>query len=320
MDIETTAEPELTRAEGLWFEDCGLVIQAELTLFRVSRDFLAGRSPVFKDMLSLPPPKDEEMMHGCPFVRLPDSAEDITAFLKALIYYEFFEPFPAPTTITILASVLRMSHKYDVVGLRKRALMHLSSSHPTTLQGWEHGGAELLKSLDSLHSRRMYVGIIPLARQISADWILPTAFYWVCKYSDEGDIVNGDTLTPSEKTSCFVAVRRLETTHANHILRFLSSEVTGCEATDPDDCVRSRVEQRRYADEWRDYEPERPAILPLELWEASEWERLDVCASCLRTMKEEHAAAKQELWDELPSLFGLPDWTTLQKMEADAFK
>ncbi|KAJ7759884.1 hypothetical protein B0H16DRAFT_1532892 [Mycena metata] len=116
MGIETSsaATANLTHAEGLWFEDCGLIIQAETTLFRVSRDFLAMRSPVFADMLSMPTPKDAEMIEGCPFVRLPDAAQDITYFLKALIYSEFFEPWPAKASSPVVAGVLRMSHKYQV--------------------------------------------------------------------------------------------------------------------------------------------------------------------------------------------------------------
>ncbi|KAJ7272520.1 hypothetical protein C8J57DRAFT_1599931 [Mycena rebaudengoi] len=98
----------------------GLIIQAENTLFLVSRDFLATRSLVFRDMLSLPVLPDSDMMLGCPF--------DITYFLKALVYYEFFEPLSRATTFDILDSVLRMSHKYDAEALRKRALIHLSSA------------------------------------------------------------------------------------------------------------------------------------------------------------------------------------------------
>ncbi|KAJ7459627.1 hypothetical protein B0H11DRAFT_2286326 [Mycena galericulata] len=104
----------LSRADGLWFEDCGLIIQAETILFRFSGDFLAARSPVFADMLLLPRPDDTALVHGCRVVYLPDSAADTTVFLKAMIYSEFFEPFPAPTTFPILSGVLRMSHKYAV--------------------------------------------------------------------------------------------------------------------------------------------------------------------------------------------------------------
>jgi hypothetical protein len=84
----TANESGLMRANGLWFEDCGLIIQAEKTLFRVSRDYLAAQSPIFRDMFLLPPPKDADMMDGCPFVLLPDSAEDVTIFLKAMMFYE----------------------------------------------------------------------------------------------------------------------------------------------------------------------------------------------------------------------------------------
>lgn len=95
LDASTLTTPEsgtdesgLIRAEGLWFEDCGLIIRAENTLFRISREYLAFQSTVFKDILSLPPPKDVETMDGYPFVFLPDSAKDVTIFLKTLMFFE----------------------------------------------------------------------------------------------------------------------------------------------------------------------------------------------------------------------------------------
>jgi hypothetical protein len=81
----------LVRADGLWFNDCGLIIQAENTIFRVSGDFLAARSPVFADMLALPRPQDAALLYGCLVVHLPDSASDTTVFLKALIYSEYVD-------------------------------------------------------------------------------------------------------------------------------------------------------------------------------------------------------------------------------------
>ncbi|KAJ7456059.1 hypothetical protein FB451DRAFT_1407396 [Mycena latifolia] len=144
-------------------------------LLRVSRYFLAARSPVFKHMLALPTSKDADMMDGCPFLRLPDNAEDITVFLKALLYYEFFEPFPAPRTYAIIAGVLRMSHEYEVDALRKRALIHLSSIHPTGLAEWD-----LIVDESWLHDTNdngVFLNIIPVARQTFAHWILLIAFY-----------------------------------------------------------------------------------------------------------------------------------------------
>lgn len=79
----------LTRSKTLWFEDCGLIIRAGNTLFRVSRDALATQSSIFADMLTLPSPQDPaELMDGCPIVRLPDPVKDVEYFLKALFDYE----------------------------------------------------------------------------------------------------------------------------------------------------------------------------------------------------------------------------------------
>jgi hypothetical protein len=45
---------------------------------------------------------------------------------------------------------------------------------------------------------------------------------------------------------------------------------------------------------------------------------LDVCSSCEDAMRTAHLTAKRKVWDELPTVFGLPDWTTLMKMKDDA--
>ncbi|KAJ7686462.1 hypothetical protein B0H14DRAFT_2422079 [Mycena olivaceomarginata] len=182
------------RAEGLWFEDCSLIIQAERTLFRVSGHFLATRSPVFADMISLPTPKDAETKNGCPFVLLPDRYRCLfeSVDLLRVIFFSFFALFPAPTTFSVLASVLRMSHKYEVDYLQKRALMHLSSVYPTTLLEWEHinsTSCALFPETDSEH-----LDLVLLTRHTSATWILPAAFYRVCQSVDEDSIINGTDL------------------------------------------------------------------------------------------------------------------------------
>ncbi|KAK7002246.1 BTB domain-containing protein [Favolaschia claudopus] len=207
MDVDSQApiDPgaDLIRAEDLWFEDCGLIIQAEKTIFRVSRDHLAVHSPVFKDMLSLPTPKESDMMLGCPFVALPDSAEDIMVFLKALLYYDFFEPYPAPVSYAVLSSVLRMSHKYDLPALRKRALIHLSSQFPTKLDDYEslllQDPPEWYKELVDVDGCGFH-SLTVLACSLSIRWILPLAFYRVCEFSSEGQILSWPARRMKEKS------------------------------------------------------------------------------------------------------------------------
>ncbi|KAJ6571179.1 hypothetical protein B0H19DRAFT_936860 [Mycena capillaripes] len=309
---------EPTRADGLWFQDCGLIIQAETTLFRVSRDFLGMRSCVFRDMLSMPPPADADTMEGCPFVRLPDSAQDITYFLKALLYSEFFEPFPAQTTFPIIAGVLRMSHKYEVDALRKRALIHLGSMHPTTFDEWEtkspHVSWHVSRSLD----------IILLARRTSALWILPAAFYRACQFASVDEIINGDEdseLHPADKVACVTGVRTLETTSVSDVLQFLymPRQIFGCQS--PAKCEEVRTAAHFDAEDWRAYEAE-DTFLPFDIWgNVHDWSRLSsCCATCVSSMRTTHWEAKLAVWDQLPQIFRLPNWKQLNEMKAEALR
>ncbi|KAJ7500478.1 hypothetical protein B0H11DRAFT_2378266 [Mycena galericulata] len=123
------------RVEDLWFEDGNIVIQAGNSQFRVHRSVLAARSSVCKDMLSVPQSPESELVDGCPLVRLTDSEMEVEVFLKALFLPEFFMPFPYLTTFDVATGCLRLSHKYEVNYLRRRALrvVHLSSGYNTKL-------------------------------------------------------------------------------------------------------------------------------------------------------------------------------------------
>ncbi|KAJ6556802.1 hypothetical protein DFH09DRAFT_550422 [Mycena vulgaris] len=137
-------------------------------------------------MLTLPSPKDADTMDGCPLVELPDSFGDVGYFLRALFDYEFFNPYPARTTFAILSGILRMSHKYEVEGLRKRALAHFSSGYSTVL-----AQSPLVKANQSWAHCGNYISIIALARQVSADWIIPIALYRLCAEFKEEEIIGG---------------------------------------------------------------------------------------------------------------------------------
>ncbi|KAK6969112.1 hypothetical protein R3P38DRAFT_2753240 [Favolaschia claudopus] len=300
MEIEGTSatspdSEQLFRAEGLWFEDCGLVIQAENTLFRISRDFLALQSPVFRDMLSLPPPKSTDLIDGCPFVVLPDRAEDVTVFLKALIYYDFFVPHPGHATLPVVVSVLRMSDKYQVDALRKRALVHLSSVFPTTLYDY-----------DALNLYRPPASDIPLvlslARDLSIDWILPLALYWRCEDLSKNRHALLQSLNISEQSHLLTATWALTTDLSTRILDFLwpPTVTSGHERFSA-----CRIEWRRMAEQWRHN------FMPLAIWHERDWNSLNVCDECLGNMRLHAQLAREAVWEELPEVLGLPNWPGL---------
>ncbi|KAK6995853.1 hypothetical protein R3P38DRAFT_2656041 [Favolaschia claudopus] len=310
---------ELTRAPDLWFEDCGLIIQAEKTIFRVSRDFLALQSPVFRDMLSLPPPKTADMMLGCPFVFLPDPAQDVTVFLKALIFHDFFEPYPASTTLDVLIGVLRLSHKYEVHSLRKRALVHISATHPTSLEEYDAWAQQPQPAWLSEAMDRDEALIPILARQLSMAWILPIAFYRDCKQMSERSMLESSQ-SLDDKTLVVTACRTLEGTAVSQMLEFLwpndDEEAEGCR--NPVGCMVARIRMRRKAERRRQRFPITAPRLPLEIWEPKDWDAVLACGSCLASMKAGYETARKEFWDALPDIFDLPSWDELEKLKAEA--
>ncbi|KAJ7059597.1 hypothetical protein C8F01DRAFT_1145068 [Mycena amicta] len=316
--IAPPATPEkVTRIKSLWFPDCNLVIQAQSSVFRVSSFFLGQHSVVFADMVSLPTPPDAETYDGCPLVRLPDSAVDILRFLKALIHYDFFEPAPSFTTLAIVSSVLRMSHKYQVTALHQRAMRHLSHIFPTTLENWNALSEDhsLLLQISDQHSV-----VIGLARQFSVDWILPALFYHMCRHGDPEQILASD-LSVADKIRWAVGCQVLLGVENGKILKFLwpQDDFLGC--ANPVKCMHLTVGVRETAEDWRTGNASTPLLLPLHLWEDDDWAKCEQpCAACLAELKRQHAQLRVEFWDRLPAIFDLAGWDVLRAMETEALR
>jgi BTB/POZ domain len=81
-------KPTFKRVQELYFPDGNIILEAGTTHFRVSRGILAARSPVFKEVLSLPQPKEggvDGKVDGCDVVHLfGDDPQEVTYFLRAI--------------------------------------------------------------------------------------------------------------------------------------------------------------------------------------------------------------------------------------------
>nr|GAT55223.1 predicted protein [Mycena chlorophos] len=307
----------LQKARGLYWEDCGLVIRAENTLYRVSRELLSAHSPVFRDMFLLPMPVDAETYEGCPLVHLPDSASDVSNFFSALFLYDFFEAYPQPTSFPVVSSVLRLSDKYGVDGLRARALGHLSAVHPTNLDDFKALPIAGNPLVDSLYDAG--ADVVALARRLSLDWLLPSAFYRLCQ-SHIHDLIFTADLSIADKQRWLTGYRLLEGRENNALLEFLwtPERYIGCER-DSDTCAEERMAYRKKTLEWGTLTTiELLPNLPLDVWEENDWNRLDVCDVCLESMKEQFNNARQAFWQKVPKIFDLPEWAVLEKMRATA--
>jgi hypothetical protein len=97
MDSPTIVQdvPELQRVEDLWFEDGTLVLQAESSIFRIYKSILSIKSSVLRGILSKSQNQQDGLIEDCPVVRLDDSAEDLTDFLKAIYDAEYVPGVPS---------------------------------------------------------------------------------------------------------------------------------------------------------------------------------------------------------------------------------
>ncbi|KAF8993483.1 hypothetical protein BDQ17DRAFT_1368197 [Cyathus striatus] len=168
------------RSKSLWFADGNLIIHAPPVQFKVYAGILAARSAVFNDMLSFPPPPEgNEVVDGCVVVRLfGDDPGEVRWFLKAILDSSFFEPPPTPTTLPIIRAILRLSRKYSVPYLYTRALAHLHSTFPTTLQAWR--ARDTTRTIPPIDNTPFVT--LQLAREFGLDWIVPSVVYCICSH------------------------------------------------------------------------------------------------------------------------------------------
>ncbi|KAJ6555049.1 hypothetical protein DFH09DRAFT_987905 [Mycena vulgaris] len=304
------------RVEELWFQDGTLVLEAGNALFRIYSGLLARESPIFRDMLRIPQPDDAEAIDGCPVVHLSDDSRDLESFLKAIFDYKFFLSFPNRTDFEILSGILRLSRKYEVDALHRRAVVHLTSAFPMTLR-------EYPPSPSWGPSPENNLRVILLARDLSMDWVLPFAFYRACAKNTCAQFLNGlevdgvhVELSARDKLLCLEQSLALRGPASTDISRFFwdpPRSLDGCSYRKEQKCFLIRMEMRRDVEDRRFQ-----GCLPLRLWMERDWERLSVCGGCMSAMKNVHQKALQRFWDGLPQRFGLPEWSELEAMKAQA--
>ncbi|KAJ7272936.1 hypothetical protein C8J57DRAFT_262601 [Mycena rebaudengoi] len=300
------------RVVDLWFEDGNIVVQAEDYQFRLFKSFLTSRSVIFEDTLSIPQPEDAEVIEGCPVLRIHDSPADAAHFFSAIYDTASFLPYPAPTTFEKVAGILRLSAKYEVGYLRKRALEHLSSGYPISLRSWKElnvsAASFLVLPSDALAT-------INLAREVGCLWVLPTAFYDYCKHTGPAEIFRGTlqdgvllSLCDADKQLCLDA-RETQRDGSKDLDEFLlAPPPLDCTNENREACCRARltwlhyINTRRQDGFWLD---------PTEIW--GHWETFGshVCEPCLDACQKIYADVQKSIWVSIPRMFRLPSWEEL---------
>jgi len=313
-----TREPTLERVDSLWFPKDTIIIRAENKIFQISRALLAARSPVFRDMIAFPQPigDDTEQIDGSPVVRLHDSAHDVEVFLRAIYDSSYFMPAPAETELSVVLGILRLSNKYDVEYLYRRALEHLA------VDGWyaatydENGWEDHLDSITP-RSPINALSVIVTASEVGALWILPKAYYAASTFFPDQLLPFLEGETEPHVRKCLLAhIHLVRGTVATH--RFLTTPQP-CPTAEVCDSARASQLTLFFDDVAKEAD-----VFPLSKWDddvTDNWEKFKeagLCDTCCSLAKTQNHEAARALWNRLPDIFGLPSWEELHAMRRAA--
>ncbi|KAJ7879188.1 hypothetical protein B0H14DRAFT_3773705 [Mycena olivaceomarginata] len=305
-------------ADNLWFStDCRDTQSRDAYIPRLCGHFIIkAQSSVFADLFSPPQPcesADMETMEGHPVITLHDKAADVEVFLKAIFDSRPASFMPPPSEIQFedALAILRLSHKYDVGYLRRRALQHLGPIHPTTLAEYDgRPGTATLNRLryylyssdehpQSRHQKSVHHGFSQWCIMIYASGILPVS-------------------SPRAQVGTISAKRtQPQSTYVPKLTKILSVAKAAGDACDNWETCNIKRLKLNFA-----IDVSHLMRFPLDLWtEDHIWGTMrafGLCNRCVAEIKSLHAAARQELWDRLPQMFGLPRWEELEKLKREA--
>ncbi|KAJ6537935.1 hypothetical protein B0H19DRAFT_961697 [Mycena capillaripes] len=300
--------------DGLWFSNDSLVIlQAGDSIFRVPKSILAARSSVFQAMFEFPQPAtDREMMHGPdemrdgnPVVRLHDSATEVEPFLRAIFDSSYFMPPPAEIEFHAVLGILRLSHKYDVDYLHKRALDHLETIYPTELHQLKDIDSNNMgySDMDAEHD----LLALPVLHEVGASWLLPYAYYSAAGSSAGVLLASGEPwnqLSPDMKQTCIL----LQVIHIECTDRLYGALTELSQCTSIAECNHTKflaLKRRRGFPYALNLMPLYERVYFTEVLEAA------LCRKCATSARARYDTVRAEIWDQLPANCGLEAWDIL---------
>jgi hypothetical protein len=218
--------------------------------------------------------------------------------------------------------------------LRRRALVHLSHDFPTTLSSFD--GEESSTDFEEILTDPPHVSdgisacvaVIQLARQVSALWLLPIAFYELATRDNatiqialQCSTFNNHPAKLSGDDQILFLTSSILIGHLEHkALSFLHSMESSAECSRGTRCEAARLKAIAKAHLLITMVT---SPIPLQICSVSGvWGDLSkgCCVKCHNCLNEAHAMARQKIWDKLPGICGLPPWPELEKMKANALK
>ncbi|KZT11953.1 uncharacterized protein LAESUDRAFT_670134 [Laetiporus sulphureus 93-53] len=311
---ESKSATDFTPNTEIWYSDGSVVLVAKNIAYRVHATIMAAHCEVFKDMFSMPQPSvsdpDAETHEDVPVLRLQDDPVDLKHLLKAIYEHSYFSA-GQQTKFPVVASVLRMSTKYDAPFLRQRAIDLLSTAYPSTLAAWDNRASQRL--VPPFENELAIV--IELAYETDVRVILPAAYFAASREPLSFVLPEFRRLSvvpDAQWDLCrdFVIGReRLQQAEITNILAFLEPTFLRPNCQTSNDATTILNTSRNGLRKIFDSEPYHQwcSAHPAEAGKA-----LVLCVNCCTVVENSIREGRKNVWSQLPGLFGLANWETLR--------
>ncbi|KAF8235508.1 hypothetical protein L208DRAFT_1256765, partial [Tricholoma matsutake] len=131
------SSPNFTNHPTLYFCDGNVILLCQKTYFRVHRTLLTRNSTVFREIL-VQRERVGDQFRGCILLTLDDDVDDMENLLNRV--YDGFDIDVSeltPSTFPALASILRLSMKYQIERPQKAIFELLRREWPSTLEKYD---------------------------------------------------------------------------------------------------------------------------------------------------------------------------------------
>ncbi|KAI0718052.1 hypothetical protein C8T65DRAFT_737569 [Cerioporus squamosus] len=313
----------LQRDTEVSFPDGNAIIIAMNVFFQIHKGVLARHSPVLAAELDNP----IEYMDGYPVVRVTDTPYDIKQILR-VAYGLSKSGGSAAEPISVLFAWLRVGTKYDMQQLVDDAYVALQTLFPANLSEWdERDGPEFRHNFKDENA----IEALNLFQQTGQFEMVPAAVYRCCQL-DPAVVLRGTTradgtperLTPKNIELIARAKERLKE-HGTRMIeecqeKFEASKscsyswgfVDGC----PEVISHLAYTEENGKESWRDGDPLDNRFMEYidEQEDGNDYESREefadctgACSNCIEELREEFAAMRARVWNDLPAIAGVQD-------------
>ncbi|EMD33962.1 hypothetical protein CERSUDRAFT_97887 [Gelatoporia subvermispora B] len=296
----------LEQSGDVWFPDGNIILlSVEKIAFRVFKGFLAQHSPVFRDMFAIAQLDKATAFDECPVLLLSDSAFNLSPLLRLLTGVHDFLQTEKSLQFSGLASVILLSHKYQMERIRDRALQLLEDIMAVEPPQDQDVKEYLAFSSLSIMPEDAFA-IVNLASLTGRNSLLPMAFYMCCFLSPvtliHGFIRSGFLckLQPGDVVRCFSGKSQLANACAISFLKIYDYNLDmQAVCSTPSKC---RPSFHGHIRKITKYSPkEITSCNALSAWAACDIHE-DICDQCSLTLSDRVKATHSEV-EEFTQIF-----------------